>query len=137
MVPKHEVKRRIRQQYKELTGSDCNARTCENCIARGRVLLLEWSNKDPKEHQIEAVGFYTSVIQHPGTTMLEKMRARERLDALYGLDGFTLTVKGGANGGVQLNVQAVIEEAQKQAVEYRRQRLAAAEGEPHVAAGRS
>lgn len=85
-LPKSQIKRHIKEKFQKDLGKTVSARTCEDYIARAKELLVEWSERPVKDHFVEAVAFYKSVIQEPGSSRDQKMRARERIDNLYGLE---------------------------------------------------
>lgn len=87
--PKHVIKGMIRRKLAELSGvqpEDVSARTCESYLARGRELILKLSDKPKAEHLLEAACFYRSVIMDPRSSAYVKLRCRERLDELFGLN---------------------------------------------------
>jgi hypothetical protein len=78
-LSKSAIKKRLIEAYQ------CSARTCETYLSRAKDLLVQWSGQAKQEHFVEAVAFYRSVIQAQGSVK-DKLCARERLDALYGLE---------------------------------------------------
>jgi hypothetical protein len=108
MVPKHEVKRRLRQAFIDdgLAAGPISWRTCETYISRARQLLIEWHDRTPRELHIEAVAFYVSVIQHPGSSEMARLTARQRLDRLFGLETPTiLRLVGDADNPLAVKVK--------------------------------
>lgn len=55
-------------------------------IAQGRELLVKWHGQGHEQHAIEAAAFYRSMLQDPGASAGDRLRAWERLDSLLGLD---------------------------------------------------
>lgn len=79
-LPKSEIKRVLKSKY------SCSAQTCESYISKARALLIEWSGQTKDELFVESVSFWRSIIQGPRSKDGDRMRARERLDALYALE---------------------------------------------------
>ncbi len=76
---KSQVKKQIQLKY------GCSVRTCETYLSRARVLLIEQTNRSKAEHFTDAAAFYLSILQSNAEIPV-KIKARERLDQLYGLD---------------------------------------------------
>lgn len=60
--------------------------TVTNYLRQARELLLESEGKDRRQARGEAIGFYESIIRDPGASRRDKIKARERLDEIYGID---------------------------------------------------
>jgi hypothetical protein len=95
MVPKGQVKTLLRRRYQNRSGKPISARTCEDYISRAREKLIEWTQKPKEEHVTEAAAYYVTTIQNAQATISEKLRARERLDALYGINAPIRHAHGG------------------------------------------
>jgi hypothetical protein len=78
-LTKHEIKRAITSQYR------VGWRTVETYLSRARALLIEESGRTRQQLVAEAFGFYNSVLSSNASTA-DKIRARERIDRLFGLD---------------------------------------------------
>lgn len=120
-LPKSVVKKQLILRYK------VSARQCETYISRARALLVAWSGRSRDEHRVDSAAFWLSVIQDLSSSEQARLRARENLDKLYGLYAPVETVvKGDKDNPLRVvNVQEVIEAAQRQAADYRRARMGA------------
>lgn len=78
-VPSSQAKQQLVAKY------SVTVRMAEIYIAQARDLLVEWSGRTREEHFLESVSFWKSVVQAPGSSMADRMRAREKLDELYHL----------------------------------------------------
>lgn len=97
------LKSAVKAKMVEMWG--CSTRTCETYISRARVLLMHLTQRPKEEHFTEAASFYTSVIQSEAD-LPAKLKARERLDSLYGLDAkFTAASSQAINVNVTQAVQ--------------------------------
>jgi hypothetical protein len=72
-------------------------------------LLTRWSNRDRKRHFIEATSFYWGVIRSPGTSWRDKIKARQCLDALFGLEApKELDISGKHKGRIEITTLEVV-----------------------------
>src|SRR5581483_10506979 len=60
----------IKQQLNRLYGVDFH--TAERYLSRAREILVERTGRPKEDHVVDAYSFYTSVIQNPRSTELEK-----------------------------------------------------------------
>jgi len=78
-------------------------RQARNYYRHAQNLLVRWSGQDRKKHFVEASSFYRAVIQSAGPTWSEKIKARQCLDALYGLEApRELRVSGKHDGPIEI-----------------------------------
>ena len=107
VVPKHEVKRRLRQLFvADGVATGISGRTCEAYISRARQLLIERSKRTPRDLHIEAVAFYVALIKHPGSSEHARLKARERLDHLFVLESpAVLKLVGDGSNPVEVKVK--------------------------------
>ena len=61
-------------------------RQADEYIRRARASLLLHLERSKEEHRSESLAFYDSVIETGQSTMTEKLRSRERIDKLLGLE---------------------------------------------------
>jgi hypothetical protein len=55
-------------------------------VSFSRARLLEETGRSKEEHRGDALAFYESVIRAQDSTTLERLRAQERIDKLFGLE---------------------------------------------------
>lgn len=68
------------------SSSGCSPRTVEAYISRARAKMREESGRDDDEHRSDAFHFYNSILTDKDASHRDKIRARERIDKLLGLD---------------------------------------------------
>ena len=78
---KSELKKRVRERY-----GIQNPRTIEEYITRARERLMTRLMRTKDEHRLESLSFYEGMLHSTATTPTEKIRARERIDKLLGLE---------------------------------------------------
>lgn len=61
-------------------------RSVERYITRARKEMVDYFKKPVEQFRAESYCFYRSVLKDPRSTQGERLRARERLDKLLGLD---------------------------------------------------
>lgn len=83
---KGEIKRELKARFKNRDGTPISARTCEAYLTRARRLLVEKSGVSKQEHARRSSWFYLSILWNPSASTAHKLRARENLDRLLGLD---------------------------------------------------
>lgn len=78
----------LRTQIHELCKREWGVgwRMAERYMARAREMLKSEVSKERADLVAGAVGYYMGVIRTPGVETRDKLKARERLDALLGLD---------------------------------------------------
>ena len=75
-----EIKQAVSQKF------HLSRRSVERYMKRARREMVENLNIPVKEHRAEALYFYRSVVSDPNSSQRERLRARERIDKLLGLD---------------------------------------------------
>ena len=78
-IPKSEIKRELGAKFQ------IQFRQAENLICLAKARILEDSGLSPKEHQINSLAFYESIITGGDTTIHEKLLAQGRIDWLLNL----------------------------------------------------
>lgn len=61
-------------------------RAAETYLARARQNILLHLNQLKDEHRADSLAFYEGIILDPDTSAADRLRARERIDKLLGLD---------------------------------------------------
>jgi hypothetical protein len=79
-LQKRVIKRRLAKRY------GVNPRTCETYLARARELIVQASGRARPEWRAESLAFYESVIADRLASTRDKVKARERIDKLLGLE---------------------------------------------------
>jgi hypothetical protein len=79
-IPKHVIYATLRSQLQ------IGTRTCIRIVSRARAEMLRMTGKPKEEHRSDAYEFYTQVLSDPKQATEVKIKARERLDKLLGLD---------------------------------------------------
>ena len=75
------IKRELRAKFGSLS-----ARTCASYISRAREELLKGCGLTREQLRAESFAFYQNVICDPGSTTAVRIKARERIDRLFGLE---------------------------------------------------
>jgi len=75
-----KLKKRIKARF------NVEWRQADEYIRRARASLLLHLERSKEEHRSESLAFYDSVIETGQSTMTEKLRSRERIDKLLGLE---------------------------------------------------
>lgn len=96
-------------------------RSVERYISHARKLMREAAGKDDDEHRSDAYSFYTSVLSDPDASHRDKIKARERIDKLYGLD--KPTVVHGKNVNVELTQEDLAEMSDDELADLERRLL--------------
>ena len=78
-IPKSQIKRELGAKFQ------IQFRQAENLICLAKARSLEDSGLSPKEHQINSLAFYESIITGDDTTIHEKLLAQGRIDWLCNL----------------------------------------------------
>ena len=68
------------------TAWDVCWKTADNYVARAREMMLEACDTTKPEMRAQAYHFYDSVLNDPTASHFEKLRARQRIDDLFGLN---------------------------------------------------
>jgi hypothetical protein len=121
---KSDIKRRMRTRYKGIS-----ARTIERYLSRARKVLVGRYRKLSANPKQDSVMFWLSLVQGPDTDIRTKMRARERLDKLLGLD--RMTDEEDRNAGEHPGVNEILVTTRQEANEI----LALTREEKDVAVG--
>ena len=74
------VKEKVESQY------GLKRRSVEPYLRRAREEMREATGKDDEAHRTDAYCFYNSILTDPDASHKDKLRARERIDKLFGLD---------------------------------------------------
>jgi len=91
---KHEIKRQLKVEYGVSTG------TVERYLHRARTILVTELEKDRSFARGESLSFYRKILEDPMADPELKLKARERIDKLLGLNEPTLVhqhVSGGTH----------------------------------------
>lgn len=75
-----EIKRAMAKQY------GISPRTAESYIKKARTAMLNRRGETRDGLQADAMAFYQSIIRDENASNRDKIRARERIDKLLGLD---------------------------------------------------
>lgn len=75
-----EIKQVVVQEY------GLSTRSVERYITRARREMVQRTNVSFAEHRAEAYYCYRGILNNPNVTLREQLRARERIDKLFGLD---------------------------------------------------
>ena len=86
---KGEVVAQLKQEFQ------ISARACERIITPAKARILANTEKELSEHINEAYGFYRRMIKDSTIDVRERIRAREALDKLLGIQGKTLKAAAG------------------------------------------
>lgn len=65
-------------------------RTVEHYLCRARAELREDLGRDPEDHAAEAIESYRRILQSEDSRPIDKIKARERIDKILGLEKSTL-----------------------------------------------
>lgn len=82
-----EIKKAVNQEY------GLSTRSVERYITRARREMVKHTKVSLEDHVAEAYYFYRGILTDPESTQRERLRARERIDKLLGLDQPTRTHK--------------------------------------------
>jgi len=74
------LKKKIKKKW------DLEWRMADIYISRARDRLLLHLNQTKEEHRANSLAFYEGVMMNPEANLTEKIRARERVDKLLGLE---------------------------------------------------
>ncbi|QDT94479.1 hypothetical protein [Gimesia algae] len=75
-----EIKTAIAEEF------NLSRRSVERYITRARREMLKEVEQGLEQHRADSLYFYRSVIDSPKSTERDRLRARERIDRLLGLD---------------------------------------------------
>ena len=78
-TPKSQIKQELEEKFQ------IRFRQAENLICSAKLRILEDSGLSPKEHQINSLAFYESIITGDDTTLHEKILAQGKIDWLLNL----------------------------------------------------
>jgi len=73
--------------------------TAERYMRRARELLLLEAGKDKAEARSDAIGFYTRQLMNVEASVMERIKARTRLDEIFGIDAPRRQEVSGPEGG--------------------------------------
>jgi hypothetical protein len=103
-VPKHRIKKVLANRF------GVGYRTVERYMARARKQIIAASGKSKKEHRLEALRFYESVITGPDATLRERMDAQSEICKLLGLNAPTRLRHGGDRGAPPIETKGEVVE---------------------------
>jgi hypothetical protein len=75
-----EIKTAISAEY------GLSRHTATRYVNRARRVMRSYVERDIKQHRADSFYFYRSVIDDPESTQHERLRARERIDKIMGLE---------------------------------------------------
>ena len=97
-VSKAAIKRALRGTY------DVRYRTAENYVARARERILQMTGKPRAEHVADSYEFYRKVQADPKEKCIVRLKARERIDKLLGLETPQRRELSGAGGQLEPDI---------------------------------
>jgi hypothetical protein len=80
-VLKSEIKKAVRQKFGEVSHQ-----SIENYLSRARARILAGVNSTREELKAESVAFYRAVLSDPNSTTMERLKAQQRLDNVFGIN---------------------------------------------------
>lgn len=83
-VLKSEIKKLVREKYGEISHQ-----SIESYLSRAKQRILAGIQKTREECRAQSVAFYESVLMDPNATTMERLKARQRLDAVLGTNAPT------------------------------------------------
>lgn len=86
---KSSLKRIVRACLKGSEHEDVSTVTIERIITDARVKVRESAGITKEDGQTDAIAFYQKVLRDPNASNIDKLRARERIDKLLGLENKT------------------------------------------------
>ena len=78
---------------------NCHYLTVNRMLIRARREMTERLHRSKEVFRVESLAFYEAIAVDPNATAGEKIRARERVDRLFGLDAPMKTEVSGPEGG--------------------------------------
>lgn len=82
-----EIKKAVQQKY------GLSTRSVQRYITRARREMVKHTKSSIEDHVAEAYYFYRGILTDENSTQRDRLRARERIDKLLGLDSPTRTHK--------------------------------------------
>ncbi len=73
-------------------------RPLKRLLNKARHLLLRRRSATRESMQAQSLGFYESVLRNPGADVADKLKARQRIDQLFGLEEPKRVEVGGPKG---------------------------------------
>jgi hypothetical protein len=90
-----EIKQALREKTQK---PDLSARSCQTAIRKAQTLLaVEWG-KTPEEHKRTSLHFYAELARDESTPAAVRIKARERIDRIMGLEAPSIVRHGGEAG---------------------------------------